>query len=424
MAKKKAYSRQWQHRACIIRQRGGRFQVEVNHGGQRKRCSWSTLAEAKTYAEQESVRIKNEGTAAFTLTLDQRRDAAKAYAGLPKGVDLEGAIIDYTEAVTRLGTAPLKEAVDFYLRHHKPVGGTRTISELMTDYLALKGEENCRKRSLMDMKCRIGRLAEDLGGRPVHTITTADIKAWLDENKYTGQTRINYLRVFTSFFNFAKAKHLIDFNPASKDAIKRPRLDEKLPAVFMVKDVERLLSAASEKAPVIVPYLAIGFFAGLRTTELEGINWKDIDFAAKLITVRPEVAKKRRQRHVTLSGNLTAWLAPFAKESGKVSPLSSEFRKGLAVVLKDLELEWIHNGMRHTFASCHLAKHQDISKTALELGHTGNPTMLFNHYRNLVKPADADAYWNIAPKRSGNVVQVPEGLFQKPAVQKASAGSS
>jgi hypothetical protein len=54
--------------------------------------------------------------------------------------------------------------------------------------------------------------------------------------------------------------------------------------------------------------------------------------------------------------------------------------------------------MRHSFGSYHLAKHHDISRTALELGHT-RPDVLFNHYRNLVKPADTETYWNIYPKQ-------------------------
>jgi len=50
-----------------------------------------------------------------------------------------------------------------------------------------------------------------------------------------------------------------------------------------------------------------------------------------------------------------------------------------------------------------------MNKTALELGHTRSD-ILFNHYRNLVKPADA--YWQILPKREGNVLQVPASTFR------------
>ena len=407
----KSYRRKWLHHGCIIRQRGTAFQVEVNHGGQRKRCTLSTLAEAKTYTEQEALRIKKEGTAAFSLSLNEKIDAAKAQKSLPSGMDLATAVQNYAHEMNRLGGTALKTAVDFYLLHHKPVGGVRTVADLMVAYLASKKKENCRRRTVGDMKCRIGRLAETLGTRHVHTITSAELESWLDNNGYTGQTRINYLRVFTSFFNYARTQHLIEFNPAGMEAIKRPRLDEKLPAVFTIKDTERLLRAAAEHAGAVVPYLTIGFFAGLRTAELEGLDWADIDFAARLITVRPEIAKRRRQRHVTMSDNLLAWLTPYTQKRGKISPPSSALRHGITTILKKTSVQWIHNGMRHTFASCYLANRQDISKTALELGHTGNPTILFNHYRNLVKPADAEAYWSILPKREGKILQVPAGAF-------------
>ena len=45
----------------------------------------------------------------------------------------------------------------------------------------------------------------------------------------------------------------------------------------------------------------------------------------------------------------------------------------------------------------------------MQLGHTGDTTVLFGHYRALVKPADAEAYWKILPKTvaTGNVIQMP-----------------
>ncbi|MCX6996044.1 MAG: hypothetical protein NTV49_02915 [Kiritimatiellaeota bacterium] len=69
------------------------------------------------------------------------------------------------------------------------------------------------------MKCRLGRLAQTIGARHIHTITAAEVEEWLDEQKYTGQSRINYLRVFTSFFNYARMRRLIEFNPADRSAI-------------------------------------------------------------------------------------------------------------------------------------------------------------------------------------------------------------
>ena len=63
--------------------------------------------------------------------------------------------------------------------------------------------------------------------------------------------------------------------------------------------------------------------------------------------------------------------------------------------------------MRHTFGSYRLAQCQDAAKVSLEMGNS--PQMVFAHYRELVKPKDAERYWDIKPApKSGNVVAFEE----------------
>ena len=65
--------------------------------------------------------------------------------------------------------------------------------------------------------------------------------------------------------------------------------------------------------------------------------------------------------------------------------------------------EWPQNALRHSFASYHLAKFNDAAALALELGHT-NSNLVFQHYRQLVKPKSAASYWKIAPVSAGKKV--------------------
>ena len=58
--------------------------------------------------------------------------------------------------------------------------------------------------------------------------------------------------------------------------------------------------------------------------------------------------------------------------------------------------QWPPNALRHGFASYHLAHFNDAAALALELGHTTSQ-LVFQHYRQLVKPKDAQAYWQIVP---------------------------
>jgi hypothetical protein len=77
---------------------------------------------------------------------------------------------------------------------------------------------------------------------------------------------------------------LIEFNPV--EAIERPELDESLPEIFTTAEVERVLHATEVIYPRLVPAFAIGFFAGLRSAEIEKLDWAAIDPEAKLIILR------------------------------------------------------------------------------------------------------------------------------------------
>ena len=51
----------------------------------------------------------------------------------------------------------------------------------------------------------------------------------------------------------------------------------------------------------IVPYLAIGFFAGLRPDEIRRLRWQDIDFTAKEIHVNADTSKTSTERTVQVA---------------------------------------------------------------------------------------------------------------------------
>ena len=80
--------------------------------------------------------------------------------------------------------------------------------------------------------------------------------------------------------------------------------------------------------------------------------------------------------------------------------------------------EWPDNALRHSFASYHLAHFKDAKALALEMGHTDSG-MLFNHYRALVRPNDAERYWNIGPARTANVLPTDEAKQSEPVAKAA-----
>jgi integrase len=65
--------------------------------------------------------------------------------------------------------------------------------------------------------------------------------------------------------------------------------------------------------------------------------------------------------------------------------------------------EWPDNALRHSFAGYHLAHFKNAASTAFELGHHDS-RVTFVYYRELVKPKDAERYWNIGPGTPEKVV--------------------
>src|SRR5262249_54285770 len=96
--------------------------------------------------------------------------------------------------------------------------------------------------------------------------------------------------------------------------------------------------------------------------------------------------------------NLAKWLQPHALLSGNVAP--PKYRELLDAAREAAKIDdWPHNALRHSFASYHLAQFNNAGSLALELGHTSSH-LVFQHYRQLVKPKEAERYWKLMPADS------------------------
>ena len=158
------------------------------------------------------------------------------------------------------------------------------------------------------------------------------------------------------------------------------------------------LWVAAQTPTELLPAVTIQAFAGLRIPELLRPEWGEVDQTRGFITVSAKKAKTANRHLIPVAPNLVEWLRPYA---GKTGLLWDKGFRSYHVALRNLATEigfahWPNNGLRHSFASYHLAKYQNAPQLALEMRHS-TPRMVFDNYREVVAPAEAERYWIIRP---------------------------
>ena len=94
--------------------------------------------------------------------------------------------------------------------------------------------------------------------------------------------------------------------------------DRGEPEILSLEQCRRLLAAAAGcRDGVLVPYVALGLFCGIRPTELSRLSWKEIDLDQQTVTVGAKLAKMRQRRIVAISDNALEWLLPHGARRSK-----------------------------------------------------------------------------------------------------------
>jgi len=355
-------------------------------GKGRNRQFFKDKTEAETVLAQKLVEQENYGTAGLSFNDRQRTEYSECAEKLhPFGVTI-------------------RDAVNFYLPHLQASNRTCTAAELVDELLKVKEADGASERYLSDLRSRLKQFSEAFDGKPVAEITALQIDEWLRSlsDKENGKrlspvTRNNFRRILIVAFNFALGRGYCVGNPAFQSA--RAKEIASPVGILTVDQTARLLENAS---PELLPSIAIGAFAGLRRAELDRLDWQEVDLGSGLIEVTASKAKSARRRFVKIQPNLARWLQPHAQLSGNVTP--PKYRELFDAAREAAGIQdWPQNALRHSFASYHLARFNDAALLALELGHT-NSNLVFQHYRQLVKPKEAERYWKIAPTAAGKKV--------------------
>jgi integrase len=342
--------------------------------GKRKRLFFETEAAAQAELRNLQIKVRRQGQAGLDIS-----DSLRAMA-----VDCAHQLKPYNKT--------LLDATSFYISH-LAASESACIRELTEDYLRSQERGRLSASHLAKLRSRLGGFCKEFGERPVRTVSAVEIEKWLFGLDGLGaRTLINRRATLHAFFAWMLRQKAVDFNPIA--SVARPKVIQASPAIWAPEDLAKLLISAPAG---LLPVLALGSFAGLRTAELMRLDWSEVNLDRGLIEVKAAKAKSAQRRLVKIEPNLAQWLKLYAGQRGPLYPTGERAYHAAATTLtRSLGLRWPENGLRHSFASYHLAHFQNAEVLALQMGHT-SARMIFDHYRELVTPQAAQAYWEIRP---------------------------
>jgi len=386
------------------------YSIDWRLAGKRHRKAFSDYERARLEADSIASKLASGDAMALQLTGLDRAIYVRAKQTLAPlgGIAIDVAVARFAEAVRILGSSDLVvvAARDFARRHPANMP-KRTVSEVVRELIEAKRSAHRSLRYVQDLESRGGSFAQAFQCQ-IQSVSGADLRTYLDGKKMAPRTYKNHVRTIGTLFEFAKSRGYLPKDFDSLDGIELPDdLDGEI-EIYTPEEIAALLAHAD---PRIVPAIAIGGFAGLRSAELERLSWNEVRLADNLIEVKAKKSKTRSRRLVPITPNLAEWLALYVRPSGPVlhDVTGSRFYQLLEKCAADANLTWKRNGLRHSFATYRLADIQNVNALALEMGNS--PQMIFGCYRELSKPEQAKAWFAIAPpKPAGNILPMAAGV--------------
>jgi integrase/recombinase XerC len=246
--------------------------------------------------------------------------------------------------------------------------------------------------------------ADEWDWAKVDRLTMRSFLAHLTRRGLSKRSMARTLSAVRTFYSWMHRNELVDTNPAR--AVGSPRLEKYLPGHLDRAQVDTLFRAATTRATEgkyldlrNLAILELFYSAGLRLSELQGINRPDLDLLAGLVKVR---GKGRKERIVPVGEHAQRALRNYersrdalCKKVGLVADRTAFFlgRNGKRMGVKAIQvavtdcLSQVDEGaglsthsLRHTFATHLLDAGADLRAVQELLGHASiSTTQIYTH---------------------------------------------
>jgi len=291
---------------------------------------------------------------------------------------------------------------------------TVTIKELLEEWL--KDIERTHPHSTYRCyrKSCNAHLIPEFGSLRARELSPQSIREWIRSRTGTLKSIRNDLTPLRAVLDRALNDDVIDRNPLDKIKVsklvsRRQARTDYVVDPFTKDEIKAVLEAAHEYDPRIRNLLQFAFYSGLRTSELFGLMWGDVDSRHAVIRVQRAVVERKVKETKTKAGIRDVILLPSALDAlkdqkqysfvGRESVFVRPNERGSFGDYEHLDRPWKHilkrakvryrnpYQTRHTYASQLLSGGENPLFVAQQMGHK-TTEMIMRHYGRWVEQAE------------------------------------
>ena len=321
-------------------------------------------------------------------------------------------IADIARIESLRGKTTFKDLWEFWAKNHK-AKRVITLWDACDEYVRdMRENEKADKEHIRHVRRILETLVESFGERFVPEIKREELESWLNALPYAPVTKKNYRSTLCAAWNWFEKHEVVEKNIARQ--LDCPDIEMGEIGIFTVEEAEKLLRANEKIDPEVCGLIALGLFAGMRTSAIARVAYDEITMRQGILTPAEKTKKNRRNYIENLPDNLWAWLERTPKTAFNWCERKWKKRREAALRRAGLLVNGTqlktpdkngkfpkkklppHNAMRHSFASYHVAWKRDFQDTALIMSHKGTD-ILFKHYRGIATKENAEKYFDIYP---------------------------
>ena len=297
------------------------FTLFYHAAGKRVLKMFASLDEAVAEGKAKATTLASGELDALHLSAEDARVYAYCVQmSKSTGIPLDRLVKDAVEAVKLVdGKVSLLEMTKEFKRRKMHELPDKMLPVAVDEMIETRTKDGTGDAYVRVLKVYLNQLKESFNCQ-LRAVTTGQLADYLRNQDVSARSKNNARATIGAFFKFCKERGWL---PRDHEGIELvPKFKEKPTDITIYSPLE-VTQFLNHSRPELLPFLAIGAFAGLRTAEIGRLDWSEVHLADKFIEIKAAKAKTASRRIVPISGNLAKWLKPHAKDEGRVVPFDN-----------------------------------------------------------------------------------------------------